>query len=160
MEVYSPTFACEIGRKPARALELPGTLCARSSRFPRRPLLGDSVNKKCGTNLTNSLAARETITSRISKPTCTIPPVSVNKRQGKPRMEKMHWYNPTIRTMEDTNVPMNDEQAIDKLSHNENSDEFIAHYRDWRVLGSSREEALLLTGEHYRAVHAGRTPPL
>jgi hypothetical protein len=93
-------------------------------------------------------------------PRVRCPPVSVNKWEGKPRMEKMHWYNPTTRTMEDTNVPMNDEQAIDKLSHNENSDEFIAHYRDWRVLGSSREEALLLTGEHYRAVHAGRTPPL
>jgi hypothetical protein len=105
-------------------------------------------------------AARPGATSLVSKPTRTIPPVSINKWEGKPRMGKMHWYNPTTRTMEDTNVPMNDEQAIDKLSHNENSDEFIAYYRDWRVLGSSRQEALLLTGEHYRAVHAGRTPPL
>ena len=75
-------------------------------------------------------------------------------------MEMMRWYNPTTRKMEDTNVPVNDQQALDKLSHDEDSHEFIAHYQDWRVLGSSIREALLLTGEHYRAAHARRKPPL
>ncbi|MBA3388243.1 MAG: hypothetical protein H0U02_02630 [Rubrobacter sp.] len=74
-------------------------------------------------------------------------------------METMYWYNPTSRTMEDANVPMNDEQAIDMLSHDEDSDGIIEYYRGWRDRHGIME-ALIRTGEHYRDVHAGRAPSL
>jgi hypothetical protein len=73
-------------------------------------------------------------------------------------MTTMHWYNPTTRRMEDAAQPMSEAQAIEMLSGDPHSDEFIERYRGWRETHGP-VEALIYTGEYYREVHAGRTPP-
>jgi uncharacterized short protein YbdD (DUF466 family) len=74
-------------------------------------------------------------------------------------MTTMHWYNPTTRRMEEATQLMSEAQAIEMLSGVPDSDEFIERYRRWRET-QGLIEALIYTGEYYRVVHAGRTPPL
>jgi hypothetical protein len=77
-------------------------------------------------------------------------------------MRKMHWhrpairwYNPATRTMEDADAPMADAQAIEMLSGDPDSCEFIAQYRRWRQ-SHGTVEALIYTGEYFRDLHTGR----
>jgi hypothetical protein len=48
-------------------------------------------------------------------------------------MRMMHWYNPKSRLNEEVPAPMSDAQAIELLSGDPDSDEFIEEYRRWRA---------------------------
>ena len=62
----------------------------------------------------------------------------------------MYWYNPTTRTSERVQAPLNDEQALQKLSGSPESAEFIAEYLELRRSGSPIEQALVLVGHEFR----------
>ncbi len=64
----------------------------------------------------------------------------------------IRWYNPATRTKEYADAPMADAQAIEMLSGDPDSSEFIAVYRRLRE-SHSIVEALIYTGEHFRNVY-------
>ena len=53
-------------------------------------------------------------------------------------MQMMHWYSPKIRLNEEVPAPMSDAQAIELLSGDPDSDEFIEEYRRWRARMASK----------------------
>ena len=48
--------------------------------------------------------------------------------------ENMRWYNPLRRSYEEVPAPISDAQAIELLSGQLDSKEFIEEYRRWRAL--------------------------
>ena len=73
--------------------------------------------------------------------------------------ETMRWYNPKRRVEEEVPVPMSEAQAIEMLSGDPDSDEFIEVYRQWRATESDIVGALVLTGEAFYIEHRRGQPP-
>jgi len=73
-------------------------------------------------------------------------------------MQTMRWYNPTTRSVEDTAVPRSDTQAIELLSGDEYSDEFITEYMGLRETHDI-VESLIFTGQTFQMVHREEQPP-
>jgi hypothetical protein len=62
----------------------------------------------------------------------------------------MYWYNPKTQTSERRPAPSTDEQAIDMLSGDPNSAEFVGEYGTLRDSGVEIEQALILVGHEFR----------
>jgi hypothetical protein len=73
--------------------------------------------------------------------------------------QTMHWYNPVAKQEEEVPAPMNDEQAIEKLSGHSDSDRFIEEYRRMRATNPDSIDALALTGETFYREHRRGQPP-
>jgi hypothetical protein len=73
-------------------------------------------------------------------------------------MTTMRWYNPTTRSMEDTEVPVSDTRAIELLSEDEDSEQYIAEYMGCRQTHDI-VESLIFTGQTFQMVHREEQPP-
>ena len=62
----------------------------------------------------------------------------------------MYWYNPTTRASERVAAPSTDEQALDMLSGDTNSAQFVEQYLKLRRSGVPIEQALVLVGHEFR----------
>ncbi len=62
----------------------------------------------------------------------------------------MYWYNPTTRSSERVAAPSTDEQAVDMLSGDPDSAQFVEEYLKLRHLGRPIEQALVLVGHEFR----------
>jgi hypothetical protein len=62
----------------------------------------------------------------------------------------VYWYNPKSQTSERRPAPSTDEQAIDMLSGDPNSAEFVSEYAKLRDSGVEIEQALILVGHEFR----------
>ena len=62
----------------------------------------------------------------------------------------MYWYNPTTRASERVAAPSTDEQALEMLSGDPNSAQFVEQYLKLRHLGTPIEQALVLVGHEFR----------
>ena len=62
----------------------------------------------------------------------------------------MYWYNPTTRTSERVAAPSTDEEAVDMLSDDLDSAEFVKRYSKLRGSGTPIELALVLVGHESR----------
>ena len=62
----------------------------------------------------------------------------------------MYWYNPTTRTSERVAAPSTDEQAVDMLTGEPDSAEFLKEYNKLRDSGTPIEPALVLVGHGFR----------
>jgi len=74
-------------------------------------------------------------------------------------MQMMRWYNPKIRAEEEVQAPMSEAQAIEMLSGNSRSNQFIQEYRRMRAMHSNIVVALTLTGETFYWEHRKGQPP-
>jgi hypothetical protein len=70
----------------------------------------------------------------------------------------MYWYNPTTRTSERVESPLNDEQAIHMLAGYPASATFVSEYADLRRSGTPIERALVLVGHEERLRQHDYTP--
>ena len=73
-------------------------------------------------------------------------------------MQMMHWYNPETRINEEVPAPMSDAQAIELLSGDPDSDEFIEEYLRWRAMQPDVVRALILTGGRSTWSTRGNSP--
>jgi hypothetical protein len=71
----------------------------------------------------------------------------------------MRWYNPVRRAQEEVPAPMSEAQAIEMLSGDPDSDEFIEEYWRWRAAQPDVVGALILTGESFYMEHRRGQPP-
>ena len=62
----------------------------------------------------------------------------------------MYWYNPTTRASERVAAPSTDEQALEMLSGDPNSAQFVEQYLKLRHSGTPIEQALVLVGYEFR----------
>ncbi len=62
----------------------------------------------------------------------------------------MYWYNPTTRASERVAAPSSDEQALDMLSGDPHSAQFVEEYIKLRHSGRPIEQALVLVGHEFR----------
>ena len=62
----------------------------------------------------------------------------------------MYWYNPKTRSTETRPPPHTDEEAIDLLGGNLNTNAFVTEYERLRDLGMSVEQALIFVGHEFR----------
>ena len=62
----------------------------------------------------------------------------------------MYWYNPTTQASERVAAPSTDEQALDMLSGDPNSAQFVEQYLKLRHAGMPIEQALVLVGHEFR----------
>ncbi len=62
----------------------------------------------------------------------------------------MYWYNPTTRASERVAAPSTDEQALEMLSGDPNSAQFVEQYLKLRHSGTPIEQALVLVGHEFR----------
>jgi hypothetical protein len=65
----------------------------------------------------------------------------------------MLWYNPTRRVMEYVPAPLDDAQAIKRLSGHPGSARFINEYKRIRATHPDIAEALILTGARFYQEH-------
>ena len=65
----------------------------------------------------------------------------------------MYWYNPTTRTSERVEAPLNDEQAIQMLAGDPASATFVSQYAKLRHSGMQIETALIIVGHEVRLRH-------
>jgi uncharacterized short protein YbdD (DUF466 family) len=72
--------------------------------------------------------------------------------------ETMRWYNPTRRVEEEVLAPMSDAQAIEMLSGDPDSDQFVEVYRQMRGRNPDLVQALIFTGETFYTEHQ-KLPP-
>jgi hypothetical protein len=70
----------------------------------------------------------------------------------------MYWYNPTTRTSERVESPLNDEQAIHMLAGDPASATFVSEYADLRRSGTPIERALVSVGHDARLRQHDYTP--
>ena len=70
----------------------------------------------------------------------------------------MYWYNPTTRTSERVESPLNDEQAIHMLAGDPASATFVSEYSDLRRSGTPIERALVSVGHDARLRQHDYTP--
>ena len=70
----------------------------------------------------------------------------------------MYWYNPTTRSSERISAPNTDEDAIEMLQGDPNSDAFVEHYIMLREDGMEVEQALISVGHHSRMFHVRFQP--
>jgi hypothetical protein len=62
----------------------------------------------------------------------------------------MYWYNPTTRVSERVAAPSTDEQALEMLSGDPDSAQFVEEYLKLRHSGTPIEQALVLVGHEFR----------
>ncbi len=62
----------------------------------------------------------------------------------------MYWYNPITRLSERVASPSTDEEAVDMLTGDPNSAEFVREYLKLRRSGAPIEQALILVGHEFR----------
>jgi hypothetical protein len=70
----------------------------------------------------------------------------------------MYWYNPTTRTSERVESPLNDEQAIHMLAGDPASATFVSQYAKLRHSGMQIETALIMVGHEVRLRRHDRMP--
>ena len=70
----------------------------------------------------------------------------------------MHWYNPKTMGVEDVPAPSTDEEALEMLRGDLNSDAFISVYERLRDEGLAIEQAIIFVGHHFRMVHLRYQP--
>jgi hypothetical protein len=68
---------------------------------------------------------------------------------------EMYWYNPTTRTSERAAAPSTDEEAVDMLTGDPDSAEFVKEYGKLRDSGLPIEAALVLVGHEFRLRQSG-----
>jgi uncharacterized short protein YbdD (DUF466 family) len=73
--------------------------------------------------------------------------------------ETMRWYNPTRRVEEEVPAPASDAQAIEMLSGDPDTDQFVEVYRQMRGRNPDLVQALIFTGETFYTEHQKRQPP-
>jgi hypothetical protein len=62
----------------------------------------------------------------------------------------MYWYNPTTQISERVVAPPTDEEAVDMLTGDLDSAEFVKEYNKLRDSGTPIEQALVLVGHESR----------
>ena len=62
----------------------------------------------------------------------------------------MYWYNPTTQISERVVAPSTDEEAVDMLTGDLDSAEFVKEYNKLRDSGTPIEQALVLVGHESR----------
>ena len=62
----------------------------------------------------------------------------------------MYWYNPTTQTSERVVAPSTDEEAVDMLTGDLDSAEFVKEYNKLRDSATPIEQALVLVGHESR----------
>ena len=62
----------------------------------------------------------------------------------------MYWHNPTTRTSERVDAPLEDEQAIRMLAGHPSSATFVSDYAELRHCGMPIESALVMVGHEER----------
>ena len=62
----------------------------------------------------------------------------------------MHWYNPTTQISERVVAPSTDEEAVNMLTGDLDSPEFVKEYNKLRDSGTPIEQALVLVGHECR----------
>jgi len=62
----------------------------------------------------------------------------------------MYWHNPTTRTSERVDAPLEDEQAIRMLAGHPSSATFVSDYAELRYSGMPIETALVMVGHEER----------
>jgi hypothetical protein len=67
----------------------------------------------------------------------------------------MYWYNPITQTSERVAAPSADEEAVDMLSGDPDSAEFVKEYGKLRNSGLPIETALVLVGHEFRLRQSG-----
>jgi hypothetical protein len=67
----------------------------------------------------------------------------------------MYWYNPTTQASERVAAPSTDEEALDMLTGDPDSAEFVKEYGKLRDSGSPIETALVLVGHEFRLRQSG-----
>ena len=70
----------------------------------------------------------------------------------------MHWYNPITRIVEDTSMPITDEEATKRLRGSISSEAFLTVYDRLRAEGMAIEQALIFVGHHFRLRHLEYRP--
>jgi hypothetical protein len=71
----------------------------------------------------------------------------------------MYWYNPKIRSTEERATPETDEEALNLLDGDLNSEAFVMEYEKLRGAGMDIEQALVFTGHAFRLKHLRYQPP-
>ena len=62
----------------------------------------------------------------------------------------MYWYNPKTRNTETRPAPHTDDEAIDLLGGNLNTESFVTEFEKLRDAGMEIEQALIFTGHEFR----------
>lgn len=70
----------------------------------------------------------------------------------------MHWYNPKTMCVEDVPAPFTDEEALEMLRGDLNSEAFIREYERLREEGMGVGQALIFVGHKFRLVHLRYQP--
>ena len=70
----------------------------------------------------------------------------------------MHWYNPKTRRVEDVSTPLADEDALEILSGDPTSRDFIREYVDLRDEGMGVGQAMIFVGHEFRLRHLRGQP--
>jgi hypothetical protein len=70
----------------------------------------------------------------------------------------VRWYNPKTKRPEDVPTPSTDEEALQMLSGDLNSAEFITEYERLRDEGMGVGQALIFVGHHFRLWHLRYRP--
>jgi hypothetical protein len=69
---------------------------------------------------------------------------------GKGGHREVYWYNPTTGASERVAAPSTDEEAIDVLTGDADSAEFVEEYLKLRCSETPIEQALVLVGHEFR----------
>ena len=70
----------------------------------------------------------------------------------------LHWYNPKTRSVEDVSAPLADEEALEMLRGDLDSEAFITEYERLRDDGMGVEQALIFVGHGFRLWHLRYQP--
>ena len=70
----------------------------------------------------------------------------------------LHWYNPKTRRVENVSAPLADEEALEMLRGDLDSDAFITEYKRLRDDGMGVEQALIFVGHGFRLWHLRYQP--
>jgi hypothetical protein len=62
----------------------------------------------------------------------------------------MYWYNPKTRNTETRPAPHTDQEAIELLGSNLNTESFVTEFEKLRDAGMDIEQALIFTGHEFR----------
>ncbi len=62
----------------------------------------------------------------------------------------MYWYNPMTHTSERVTAPSTDEEAVNMLTGDPDSAQFVEEYLKLRRSGTPIEQALVLVGHEFR----------
>ena len=71
----------------------------------------------------------------------------------------MYWYNSKSRSTEQRSTPETDEEALNLLDGDLNSEAYVMEYEKQRGAGMDIEQALVFTGHAFRLKHLQYQPP-